>query len=222
MGMAMAMAGSPTPGLMQQAQHPQQAQAMGADASLVGRRASTVTQLSPAAERGSHTGPPARIAKRRASLRRRHRVFAANRAGRSRVACTDSRLACRMQPTHDVSCRPPGGTHVCCGCGCGLWPCAWCAVRLIELGPTRSARDVATSHLSTVDYRPSTLRRPTSPHGAAASSQQPVATPLICSRTPKMPHVVCGQRQGQTARETIVLDYPWHMPAGQRSPSTCG
>jgi hypothetical protein len=168
--MGMAMAGSPTPGLMQQAQHPQQAQAMGADASSVGRRASTVTQLSPAAERGSHTGPPARIAKRRASLRRRHRVFAANRAGRSRVACTDSRLACRMQPTHDVSCRPPGGTHVCCGCGCGLWPCAWCAVRLIELGPTRSARDVATSHLSTVDYRPSTLRRPTSPHGAAASS----------------------------------------------------
>jgi hypothetical protein len=54
-----------------------------------------------------------------------------------------------------------------------VWPCAWSAVRLIELGPTLSAR---TSHLSTVDYRPSTLRRPTSPHGAPASSQQPAAS----------------------------------------------
>jgi hypothetical protein len=81
-----------------------------------------------------------------------------------------------------------------------VWPCAWSAVRLIELGPTLSARDVATSYLATVDHRPSTLRRPTSPHGAAASGQRPAATPLICSRTPKMPHIVCGQRQGQTAR----------------------
>jgi hypothetical protein len=85
------------------------------------------------------------------------------------------------------------------------------------------------SHLSPLDCRLSTLdsAAPNEPtRGAsqqpAASSQRPAASPLICSRTPKMPHIVCGQRQGQTVRETFVLDYPWHMPAGQRSPSSCG
>jgi hypothetical protein len=143
---------------------------------VVGRPSSfNCHQRSPAAERGSHMGPPARIAKRRASLRRRHRVFAANRAGRSRVACTDSRLACRMQPTHDVSCRPPGGTHVCCGCasGCGRVHGARCGLlNWVQHSRLATSRPL-TSRLSTIDPRLCGAQRAHTGQQPAASGQQP-------------------------------------------------
>jgi hypothetical protein len=206
----MGMAGSPTPGLMQQAQ---QAQAMGAGASPVGRQPSAVDgqRATDDSCEARHTqGQTARIAKRRASLRRRHRVFAAKRAGRSRVACTDSRLACRMQPTHDVSCRPPGGTHV----RCGLWPCAWGALRLIELGPTLL---LSALNLSTVDF--STLRRPTSPYGAAASGHQPARGSAVAP--PK-----CRTSFAGSARARLRAKHSSWTTYGicrqDKEPSTCG
>jgi hypothetical protein len=207
----MGMAGSPTPGLMQQAQ---QAQAMGAGASPVGRQPSAVDgqRATDDSCEARHTqGQTARIAKRRASLRRRHRVFAAKRAGRSRVACTDSRLACRMQPTHDVSCRPPGGTHV----RYGLWPCAWGALRLIELGPTLL---LSALNLSTVDF--STLRRPTSPYGAAASGHQPAATsqPVDLQSHPQNAAHRLRAAPGPDCARNIRLGLPMAYAARTKNP----
>jgi hypothetical protein len=91
------------------------------------------------------------------------------------VACTDSRLACRMQPTHDVACRPPGGTHVCCGCasGYGRVHGAQCGlsnwVQHSRLAPL-------TSRLSTIDPRLCGAQRAHTGRQPAASGQQPAAS----------------------------------------------
>jgi hypothetical protein len=122
-----------------------------------------------------------------------HRAFlVGRRAGCMSVSCP---VSCIPYPVSGVRCRVAVVPARPLAIGPAPTDSVRCAVPAIELGPT-----------------PSILRRPTSPRQPATSYQQPLARlPLICGCTPKMPHIVCGQRQGQARRKIQGLNHLNHL-----------